>query len=305
MSVGLEWTTGAAVAAFDEYLRRTRGVGEATRVNYTRFVRSFLEDRFPDGRVDVDELDARDVIEFIGTAARRYQPKTLELVATSLRSFFRFLRGQGLGAEGLEDAVPMVPHRRSGLVRHLDPQSLQALIASLPTSTARELRDRAIILCAARLGLRPSEICRLRLDDIDWREGVLSVRSRKTGHGAKLPITTEVGQSLAEYLESGRPATSAREVFILLRLREGAPISSDIVGRAVDRALARSGIDAPTRGGNLLRHSLATGLLSRGVGLGEIAGLLGHSRLATTRIYAVVDIDALRQVALPWPGATS
>jgi site-specific recombinase XerD len=106
-------------------------------------------------------------------------------------------------------------------------------------------------------------------------------------------------------LQHGRPDTSAREVFVLLSQRIGAPISDSIVWRAVDRALARAGIDAPSRGGNLLRHSLATGLLARGVGLGEIADLLGHGRLATTRIYAAVDIEALRQVALPWPGATS
>lgn len=305
MSVGLEWTREAALATFDDHLRRTRGVGERTRVNYARFVRAYLEERFPDGRVDIGELDVRGVTAFIGNTSLRYQPRTVQLAATSLRSFFRFLRSQGLGHEGLEDAVPMVPHRRSGLVRHLDSSVLQALLGSLPSSTARDLRDRAIILCVARLGLRPGEVCRLRLDDIDWREGVLVVRARKTGHGARLPITAEVGQALAEYLQDGRPATSAREVFVLLHLRPGAPIRSDIVGRAVDLALTRAGIAAPTRGGNLLRHSLATDLQARGVGLGEIASLLGHSCLATTRIYAAVDIHALRQVAMPWPGATS
>lgn len=198
-----------------------------------------------------------------------------------------------------------MPHRRSGLVRHLDPASFEQLITSLDTSSARGLRDRAIILCMARLGLRVSEVCRLQLADIDWRGGVISVRARKSGHGALLPIPIEVGEALADYLEHGRPATTVREVFVLLSQRIGAPISDSIVGRAVDRALERAGIDAPTCGGNLLRHSLATGLLARGVGLGEIAGLLGHSRLATTRIYAAVDVDTLRQVALPWPGATS
>lgn len=302
MSVGLAWTTEAALAAFDEHLRRARGLCEGTRVNYARFVRAFLEERFPDGRVEVGELAAQDVVEFIGAAAHRYQPRTLELVATSLRSFFRFLRGQGLSAGGLEDAVPMVPHRRSGLVRHLDRRSFEQLIASLDRSSVRGLRDRAIILCMARLGLRVSEVCRLRLDDIDWRDGVIEVRARKTSHAALLPITAEVGKALVDYLRHGRPDTSAREVFVLLSLRRGEPISDSIVGRAVDRALRRAGIEAPTRGGNLLRHSLATDLLARGVGLGEIAGLLGHSRLATTRIYAAVDIEALRQVALPWPG---
>ena len=97
----------------------------------------------------------------------------------------------------------------------------------------------------------------------------------------------------------------AREVFVLARLRTGAPISVSIVGRAVQRALDRAGIDAPTRGGNLLRHSMATELQTRGVRLVEIAGLLGHSELATTRIYAAVDAAALRDVALPWPGRAS
>ena len=305
MSVGSGWTVEEALAAFDDHLRKVRGVCNGTRVNYARFVRAFLAERFPDGRVEVGELDAHDVVECISAATRRYRPRTVELVATSLRSFFRFLRGEGLGREGLEDAVPMVPHRRSGLVRHLDAGSLEQLLVSLDTSSARGLRDRSIILCIARLGLRAGEVCRLRLEDIDWREGVIRLRVRKTGRGALLPLTAEVGTGLADYLQHGRPDTPAREVFVLLSQRIGAPISDSIVWRAVDRTLTRAGIDAPSRGGNLLRHSLATGLLARGVGLGEIADLLGHGRLATTRIYAAVDIKALRQVALPWPGATS
>lgn len=119
--------------------------------------------------------------------------------------------------------------------------------------------------------------------------------------GAQPPITAEVGKALAEYLEHGRPETGAREVFVLMRLRPGAPISGSIVGRAVQRALDQAQIAAPTRGGNLLRHSLATELQAKGVRLVDIAGLLGHRCLATTRIYAAVDVDALREVALPWP----
>jgi site-specific recombinase XerD len=293
-----------ALAAFDEHLRRARGVCSGTRANYGRFAGAFLEETFPDGQVEVERITVGDVVQFIGVAAQRYQPRTVELVASSLRSFFRFLRAEGLAGDRLEAAVPMVPHRRSGLVRHLDPGSLEKLVSSLDSSLARGLRDRAIILCMARLGLRVSEVTRLRLDDIDWRAGVIRVRARKTGHGALLPITGEVGAALVDYLKRGRPDTTSREVFVLVGLRPGAPISDSIVGRAVDNALRRAGIEAPTRGGNLLRHSLATGLLARGAGLAEIAGLLGHRSLATTRIYAAVDIEALRQVALPWPEAT-
>jgi integrase/recombinase XerD len=305
MSVRGEWTIEDALAAFDEHLRRARGVCPGTRENYARFAGAFLRKVFPGGRVEVGQICVRDVIDFIGAATRRYQPATVELAATALRSFFRFLRAAGLRADRLEDAVPMVPHRRTGLVRHLDPGCFEQLIASLESTSSRDLRDRAIILCVARLGLRAGEVTRLRLEDLDWGNAVVRVAARKTGHGALLPLTDEVGAALADYLQHGRPDTAARQVFVLHRLRVGAPISDSIVKRAVDNALRRAGIGAPIRGANLLRHSLATDLLAHGAGLTEIADALGHRSLATTRIYAAVDVAALREIALPWPQVTS
>ena len=158
-----------------------------------------------------------------------------------------------------------------------------------------------MILCMARLGLRVGEVCRLRLDDLDWRQGVISGRTRKTGHGARLPLSSEVGKALAEYLQRGRPETAAREVFVLNSQRRGEPINGGAVGRVVQRALERAGIEAPTRGGTLLEPLLGHRPAGQGCQPIDIAGLLGHSCLATTRIYAAVDVDALREVALPWP----
>lgn len=116
-----------------------------------------------------------------------------------------------------------------------------------------------------------------------------------------MPMTKQVEPVLADYLQQGRPETAAREVFVLHGLRVGAPISTSIVGRAVQRAVEVTGIDAPVRGGNLLRHSLATELLAGGASLPEIDDVLGHACLATTRIYAAVDIGRLREVPLRWP----
>ena len=147
-------------------------------------------------------------------------------------------------------------------------------------------------MCLARLGLRASEVVQLRLEDLDWRNATVRVRARKTGHGALLPLPAEVWTALAGYLQHGRPGMPARQVFVQVRIRPGAPISSSVVGNAVDNALRRAGMNAPARGANLLRHSLATGLQGRGASLREIADLLGHSSLATTRIYAAVDVAA-------------
>jgi site-specific recombinase XerD len=264
-----------------------------------------LQSVFAGRPVVAAEIGVQHVSGFVSAAACRYRPRTVELAASALRSFFRFLRVAGLRGDRLEDAVPMVPHRTGGLVRHLQPGQLGQLIASLDASSPRGLRDKAVILCMARLGLRAGEVTQLRLEDVDWRNATLRVRARKTGHGALLPLTAEVGTALADYLRSGRPDTPARQVFVQCRIRPGEPITSSVVGNAVDHALRRAGMDAPVRGANLLRHSLATDLQAGGASLREIADLLGHASLATTRIYAAVGVAALREVALPWPQATS
>ncbi len=173
-------TLEEVLTGFDEHLRRTCGVCPGTRGNYARFVRAFLQTMFPAGPVEVAQIYPRDVVGFVGGLSRRYRPRTVELAASSLRSFFRFLRAAGLRGDRLEDAVPMVPHRPTGLVRHLGPGGLDQLIASLDSSSPRGLRDRGIIVCLARLGLRASEVVRLWLEDLDWRNATVRVRTRKT-----------------------------------------------------------------------------------------------------------------------------
>lgn len=182
MTVHGPLTTDAMLAAFDEHLRRTRGVCPEVRHTYARFVRAFLEKVFAGGPVDPERIGVHDIVEFVTAMTVRYRPPTVQLVATALRSFFRFLRAQGLRDDRLEEAVPMVAHRRlTCLPRHLDGAQFARLIASLDASSPVGLRDRAILLCVARLGLRASEVARLRVDDIDWRGGVVHVHTRKTG----------------------------------------------------------------------------------------------------------------------------
>ncbi|MGH3170305.1 MAG: tyrosine-type recombinase/integrase [Trebonia sp.] len=305
MTVHDRLTVDALLAVFDEHLSRTRGVCPEVRHNYARFVSAFLETVSGDDLVDPAGICARDVVEFVHAATRRYRPATVQLAASSLRSFFRFLRAEGLRADRLEDAVPVVPHRRlTGLPRHLDAPRFARLIASLEASSPLGMRDRAILLCVARLGLRASEVARLQLEDIDWHNATVRVPTRKTGHGALLPLPHELGAALAAYLQRGRPPTPARQVFVLQRQGAGAPISRQVVGDAVARALRNAGMTAPMRGANLLRHSLATGLLTHGATLKEIADLFGHRSLVTTSIYAKVDVAALREAALPWPQVT-
>lgn len=305
MNDDVEMTEASLLAAFDEHLRRVRGLSPGTRRNYIRYAKEFLVTVFASNVAEPQQISPSNVVMFVCGASARHQPRTVELVATSLRAFLRFLRAEGLTEARLENAVPMVPRRGTVLIRHLESETFERLLSSLESTSPRELRDRAMILCVARLGLRSGEVVRLCLEDLDWSNATLRIRSRKTGHGALLPLTDEVGTALAAYLQGARPETTYREVFVVHRLRTGTPISASVVQSAVEHALSKAGILAPTRGSNLLRHSMATGLLEHGAGLQEIADLMGHSSLATTRIYAAVDIASLREVGLPWPVATA
>jgi len=199
-------------------------------------------------------------------------------------------------------AVPVVPHwTMTTTPRAIPANQVQQLLNSINRNTALGRRDYAVLLVLARLGLRASEAAFLELDDINWKGGQLSIRG-KAGKRSDLPLPPEVGKAIAAYLRNGRPPSTSRRVF----LRARAPIrgfrGASGVGSIVRHRLQRAGIDAPTYGAHQFRHGLACELLRQGASLGEIGEVLGHKSPETTRIYAKVDLEALRTLALPWPG---
>jgi site-specific recombinase XerD len=166
-------------------------------------------------------------------------------------------------------------------------------------------RDRAILLLLARLALRAGDIVRMRLQDIDWKESWIHV-SGKSRCQTRLPLTQEVGQSIATYLQDGRPAGQTDALFLRSRAPFRALASHAAVSVLVARAMDRAEITRPGRGAaHLLRHSIATEMLRHGATLQEISALLRHRHIETTQIYAKVDVEALRQIAQPWPEVPS
>jgi site-specific recombinase XerD len=175
------------------------------------------------------------------------------------------------------------------------------LLASIDRNTAMGRRDYAILLLLARLGLRSSEVAFLELDEIDWKAGQLSVRG-KSGQRSDLPLSTEVGKAIAAYLRYGRPPSSSRRVFLRAKAPIRGLLGPQAISSLVRHNLVRAGIQAPTHGAHQFRHGLATEMLRQGASLGEIGELLGHHNPQTTKIYTKVDLEALRTLALPWPG---
>lgn len=296
-------TIDEVVRASQEHLARVRGTPASGQHAHGRYVRAFLTQVFGKGSVDLTAISAEDCILYITSLATRYRPATVSNGRAAVRAFFRFLRVQGLRDDHLEDALPPSASKRklAHLPRYMEAVQVERLLSTLDDSTPTAKRDRAMILCVARLGLRCGEVVQVRLDDIDWRAAVLHVRSRKTSHGASLPLPSDVGSAIVDYLRHGRPRTASRHLFVLHHLRIGEPAGHHTLYDAVASALEAAGIEAPTRGPNLLRHSLATRLIRSGASLPEIADLFGHRCLSTTQIYAKLDIPSLREVAQPWP----
>lgn len=218
-----------------------------------------------------------------------------------LRSILRFLYLQGITALPLGTAVPPVGGWRLAALAPptMAPADIARLLDSCDRSSAVGVRDFAIMTLIVRLGLRSIEVARLELRDVDWRGGELVVRG-KGRRRDRLPLPSEVGEALVAYLSAGvRCPSGARHLFLTCRAPRG-PIRADLVNDVVERACARAGL--PRVGPHRLRHALAGELLARGAGLVAISQVLRHQDLATTALYAKVDLDALRQVAQPWPG---
>jgi site-specific recombinase XerD len=287
---------------FRLYLQQERALASTTQNCYLTFVSDFLTERFGTGRVDLSGLCAADVTGFVRRRAVTIRSKRVQLMTTALRSFLRFARYRGDIDKDLAACVPAVANwKLSTIPRALPPRQVELVLDSIDRKTAMGRRDYAILLILARLGLRAGEIKALTLEDLDWREGLITVRG-KAGRYSQLPLPAEVGEAIAEYLQDGRRTASSRCVFLRTRAPIGGFKGQWGIGSIVKHALARAGIDSPRKGAHQFRHGLASQMLRRGASLFEIGELLRHRSPQTTAIYAKVDLASLSTLALPWPG---
>jgi site-specific recombinase XerD len=292
-------------SAYAQYLLRERGLQPATVKNYLIEVRRFLRAAFGAGAIRFKRLHLPEITRFILHATRTLSLRRVQLMVSALRSFLRFLYQRGEIATDLAASVPRVADwRLSGLPKILTREQVESLLRSCDRSTAAGLRDYAVLVLLARLGLRAGEVVHLELDDIDWEAGKMIIRG-KSARCNELPIPQDVGQALTAYLRHGRPRCASRRVFVRLRAPYQGFTTSAAVRDVVHRAFARTGIRRKHAGAHLLRHSLATEMIRSGNSLAEIGEILRHQLPSTTEIYTKVDLPALRALALPWPGGAS
>lgn len=290
---------------YDEYMANVRGLMTKTRSAALLIIRRLLVARFGDGPVNIAEIEPAIVRRFFAQQAELYKtPASASLVVTSLRGYFRYRASLGDLVHRLIGAVSYPANwKLSSLPKTLTTDEIARLVGAMGQPGRAMRRADAIVRCALDLGLRSCEVARLRLDDIDWRAGTITLRHTKGLRQDVLPLPAATGEAIAAYLKDERPKTSNPAVFVRNVAPRDEPIGPDLVRKAIRQAFGRAGL--PYTRSHLLRHTMANRLLASGSSLKEVADMLRHRSLNTTMIYAKLDSRHLVEVALPWPGSGS
>ncbi len=290
---------------YDEHLRDVRGLSSGTRRQRTSIVGRLLRRKFAERPIDVAKLRPEDVRRFLADQldARR-SPSNASQLASALRSYFRYRTICGDQVGGLTAVITNPVHwKLASLPRALNPDEVDRLLQSFTTVRRSPKRGYAIVRCALDMGLRAGEIARLLIGDVDWHAGTVTLRGTKSLRQDILPLPMETGQALADYLQHERPHTSNPAIFLRCQGGCDQPITSMAIQKVIKRAGRRIGLMHFSA--HALRHTLACRLVANGSSLKEVADVLRHRSLETTRIYAKLDTPKLSTVPLPWPGSGS
>ena len=291
----------ALVIAFRDWLHAHRGASEPTVRLYSRYATELIEALGE----DVGTWTVRQVRDFLLDRAGRSGAPTTQRRITSLRALLRYLVFAGAFHDDLALAVPAIASWRLARQPYcLSAEEVTRVIAACDGTTAGRLRDRAILLLLARLGLRAGDVAQLRLGDIDWRHGTVQV-SGKGRYQVRLPLPQDVGDALLRYLDCRPKVEYSDRVFLRSIAPSGPFASGDAVSSVVRHALRRAGITSAAKGAHLLRHTAATEMLRHGVPLDQIGLVLRHRSIDMTAYYAKVDVALLQTVAQPWPKVQS
>jgi integrase/recombinase XerD len=293
-------TVDQLISEYDRHMDQVCGFSVSTRRLRRQHGRDLLKWRYDTRPFHLPQLSAKDLAEFMRTRSPDLSPGSLHVCFVSLRSFCRFLEFSGRIRVGLSGTLPRVPTPPSAQPpKTLEIEEWRRFLKGFPRATALGKRDYAIALCLSKLALRSHEVTDLTLDDINWPARTLRLRRTKQRRERLMPMPNPLAKALAVYLKQARPRTESRALFVHHQLYVGRPISTRCVRDVIQRAFERCGIAA--RGTHILRHTWATYAHRRGASLKLIADVLGHGSLQTTLRYAHVNLEELRQAALPWP----
>jgi site-specific recombinase XerD len=291
------------IRAYREHLDRVRGFAASTIGRHAVIAGDFLRFlQYDDDVRQLPQIEIRELENFVIQASGRVGRITMQKVIAIMRSFLRFLAAIG-GIPGGLDRHLKSPrhHHEERLTRAVPWHDVLSLLRGIDRSSLKGCRDYAMLLLIATYGFRRSEISSLEIDNIQWRARVIHVPRPKVGTPLAVPLTDEVATALVEYLRRRAGDATERRLFLRVRAPRG-PIQPTAVYDAFDFWAGRAGVCVPGLGGpHVVRHGLAMHLLRQGTPLKTIGDVLGHRSVESTGIYLRLQVEDLRDVALPLP----
>ena len=284
------------------HLKQVQGLAAATVHYRLRYARTMLSHFHFQRRGQLKQWTVKQIRQFVVSQGRRCRPSSGQVIASSIRSFLRFLLLHRLIDRDLAAAVPAFANwRLASLPATVSGEELERLVRAINPTSPVGLRDRAIVLCLVESGLRASDVAGLELDGLDLTARTLRLRRHKQREFTTVPISRRLAAAIGAYVRRGRPVCSTSSLFVSHRAPRGKAMTPIGVRGVVVRRAAEAGLADRIRGTHVIRHSVASRWIQAGATLKQIADLLGHRSIDTTSIYAKVDLTALAQVALPWP----
>jgi len=286
---------------FQTHCIQLQAYSKVTCDHYRKTTMRFLSYIESQSVLHVEDIREVHIADYVKTLLG-YSYKSVEQQLCGLRCFLRFLIHEGVPAEPLLKAIPSIKARKQNRIPSVwSTENVEKLLQAIDRGNPSGQRDYAIILLAARLGIRTLDIKRLQLKDLDWAKSRIELRSSKTGTLVHLPQLPDIGWAIIEYLKNGRPKVDSPYLF----LRHLAPLEpfsdEDRLNQIIAKymRIARIPISPhKKRGMHSLRHTLASRLLAEHTPLPIISDILGHASTESTATYLKVDVDQLRQCAL-------
>lgn len=269
--------------------------------NYTKNSAKFLDYADSQGIVSCNEISLDLLNSYIKTIIG-FAHGTLDKILKSLKSFSKFMYLDGLNDTDYSFNIPKIKqkvHKRIPSTWTVD--NIKKLISVIDRGSPLGKRDYAIILLACRLGLRTSDIKKLKLENFHWEKEKLIFTQSKTGNTITLPLLQDVGWAVIDYLKYGRPKIDIPYVFFRLT-PPFLPFSEEYgLDLMIKKYMKKAHIPIfPKKrvGMHSLRHTLASLLLENDTPLPTISNILGHVDINSTAIYLKVDIKKLKECPL-------
>lgn len=287
------------VETYTTFLREYRGLCDGRIRHIRRHCLGFTTFADRNGCVRLRDLRPEIIREFIKQEGQRCSRLSLQTQCSALRGFLSYLYRQGLLSTNWATAVmsPRV-YADESCPRYLTRSEVDRTLSVIDRTSAQGQRDYAILLLLATYGVRGIEVCRLQLDNIDWRQNTLTICRRKAGNSTVYPLSIPVGNALVEYLRNSRAPTDSPRVFLSV-LPPFAPISTtQTLVHLVCKYTGLAGVSVERPGTHTFRYSCAQRLMEADVPLKNIGDYLGHSHPDSTRHYMKIGLEQLREVAM-------